>query len=571
MSSNEDTGPKSPPPWAGATDDRRAQMFPILTPEQITELTPFGIESRFASGETLWSIGDRDRDFYVVLEGTVEIVHRDPFGRDTVITTYGPGSYSGETAMLTGRGAMVAGRAGTQLRALAVPAAKLRELMVTHARLGEVIMRSFILRRMRLLADHSSDLLVIGSRHAASTQHLLQFLTRNGHPYTFTDLETAGDLSALLHGFEVRVEDTPLVITSNGEPLRNPSLRAVADRLGLSLRRDQQEVYDAAIVGAGPAGLASAVYAASEGLEVIVLDPVAPGGQAGTSSKIENYLGFPTGISGQALAARALIQAQKFGAKILIPAALARLHCGNPFHELELDNGERIRARTVVVASGAKYRKPPVEWIEKFEGAGIYYSATFLESQYCRDEEVAVIGGANSAGQAAVYLAEGARKVYLLVRSQGLAATMSQYLIRRIETTPNIELLNWSEVTALEGDAALEAVRWRDVKTGIETRKALKHLFVFIGATPNTDFLPPTVLTDAKGFICTGAEVTRNDHAGLWRLERAPFPLETSCPGVFAAGDVRATSTKRVASAVGEGSVSVQYVHQFLAAHGGSA
>ena len=570
MSENENAAPQSPPPWAGATDDRRAQMFPILTSEQIGEIAPFGTERRFAAGELLWSIGERGRDFHVVLEGTVEIVRRDSFGRESVITTHGPGSYSGETVMLTDRGAVVAGRAEGAVRALAVPSAKLRELMLTHARLGEIIMRSFILRRMRLFADHASDLLVIGSRHAATTLHLLEFLTRNSYPHTFVDLETAVDISALLHGFEVRTEDTPIVITSTGEPLRNPSLRAVADRLGLSYEPAQQAVYDAAVIGAGPAGLVSAVYAASEGLDVIVLDPVAPGGQAGTSSKIENYLGFPTGISGQALAGRAYIQAQKFGAKIMIPAALARLDCGNPSHQLTLDNGERIRARTVVIASGAKYRKPPLEGLEKFEGVSVYYSATHLEAQYCRNDEVVVIGGGNSAGQAAVYLAESAKKVYVLVRSQGLAATMSQYLIRRIETMPNIEFHNWSEVISLEGGATIEGIRWRHAKKGVETSRPVKHLFVFIGATPNTDFLPPSVLTDAKGFICTGAEVTRHDNAGLWPLERAPFPLETSCPGVFAVGDARATSTKRVASAVGEGSTAVQYIHQFLAMRGAS-
>ncbi|HSG64668.1 MAG TPA: FAD-dependent oxidoreductase, partial [Gammaproteobacteria bacterium] len=472
--------------------------------------------------------------------------------------------YAGETVMLSGRAAMVAGRAGARLKALVLPIDRLRELIVTHAELGEIIIRSFILRRVRLIAAQASDTLVAGSRHTPATQQLLEFLTRNGHPYTFLCLDAARDMSEVLQRFEFGPEDTPIVLTSSGEPLRNPSLREVADRLGLSLQWDRQTVYDLAVVGAGPAGLASAVYAASEGLDVVVLDPVAPGGQAGTSSRIENYLGFPTGISGQALAGRAFIQAQKFGAKIMVPAALKRLHCGNPYHELELDGGERLRSRSVVIASGAKYRKPPLRELERFEGAGVYYGATFLEAQLCRDDEVAVIGGGNSAGQAAVFLSGTAKKVYVLVRSEGLAASMSKYLIRRIETTPNIELLTRSEVVALHGESTLESIRWRDNADGAETDCPVQHLFVFIGATPNSDFLPEAVLTDSNGFICTGSEVVSNGAA--WPLERAPFPLETSCPGIFAAGDVRATSTKRVASAVGEGSVAVQYVHRVLGA-----
>ena len=556
----------SPPPWGGATDDRREQIFPTLSASQIAELRPFGTERVFDEGQVLWDIGARNVDFFVVLEGALEIVRRDPFGADTVIVSHGPGRYSGETAMLTGRGSMVSGRAGTRLSVLAVPIDRLREVMLTHARLGELIMRSFILRRMRMISERSSDLLLVGSRHSAGTLQLQDFLTRNGHPYTFVDLETAKDVCALLKRCDIDPQDTPMVITSRGEPLRNPSLREVADRLGISLQWDPQTVHDVAVVGAGPAGLASAVYAASEGLDVIVLDPIAPGGQAGTSSKIENYLGFPTGISGGALAGRAFMQAQKFGAKIVIPARLTGLRCGNPYHELELEGGERIRSRTIVIASGAQYRKPALDRLPDFEGAGIYYGATYLEAQFCRDEEVAIIGGGNSAGQAAVFLSETARKVYVLVRSEGLAASMSQYLIRRIETTSNIELRSRCEIAELQGESYLESVRWRNRNTDEITTRPVKHLFIFIGAVPNTDFLPAAVATDANGFICTGAEVSMPGAEPPWTLERSPFPLETSCPGVFAAGDVRASSTKRVASAVGEGSVVVQYIHQLLAA-----
>jgi thioredoxin reductase (NADPH) len=558
--------PVSPPPWSGATDDRREQMFPTLSAAQIAELMPFGAERVFDEGQVLWNIGARNVDFFIVLEGTLEIVRRDAFGADTVIVSHGPGRYSGETAMLTGRGSMVCGRAGTHLRVLAIPIERLREVMLTHARLGELIMRSFILRRMRMISERSSDLLLVGSRHSAGTLQLQDFLTRNGHPYTFVDLETADDVCALLNRCDIRPQDTPMIITSRGDPLRNPSLREVADRLGISLQWDPQTVHDVAVVGAGPAGLASAVYAASEGLDVIVLEPIAPGGQAGTSSKIENYLGFPTGISGGALAGRAFMQAQKFGAKIVIPARLTGMSCGNPYHELELEDGERIRSRTIVIASGAQYRKPALSRLRDFEGAGIYYGATYLEAQFCRDEEVAIIGGGNSAGQAAVFLSETAKKVYVLVRSEGLAASMSRYLIRRIETTPNIELRSRCEIAELQGESYLESVCWRNRDTDEVTLRPVKHLFVFIGAVPNTAFLPAAVATDANGFVCTGAEVSTAGAEPPWTLERPPFPLETSCPGVFAAGDVRASSTKRVASAVGEGSVVVQYIHQLLAA-----
>jgi thioredoxin reductase (NADPH) len=567
-----DRSPSTPSPrigtWEGPSNEQHRQMFPALTAAQIAELAPLGTERTFAPGEMVWNIGDRSTDFYVVLAGTLEIVSRDAFGEETVIASHTAGRFSGETTMLSGRARMVAARAGSNLRALAIPVERLRELMVTNARLGEIIMRGFIRRRARMISEGTSDLLVVGSRHCAGTQQLLEFVTRNGLPYNFMDLEAARDVSDVLDRLAVNRGDLPMLITSGGPPLRNPSLREVAERLGLSLQLEEQVVYDLAVIGAGPAGLASAVYASSEGLSTIVLDRMAPGGQAGTSSNIENYLGFPTGISGHALADRAFMQAQKFGAKISVPSRLTAMRCGNPYHELELDNGDVIRSRFVIVASGAKYRKPSLTDATKLEGAGVYYGATYLESQLCRGEEVAIVGGGNSAGQAAVFLAETAKKVYVVVRADGLAASMSQYLIRRIETTPNIELMTQTEVVALEGEGSLRAIRWRDNGTGEETRRPVRSLFLFIGATPNTDFLPSDILTDSKGFVRTGAELTQPGERH-WPLERTPYPLETSCPGVFAVGDVRATSTKRVASAVGEGSVAVQYVHQLLAARGG--
>lgn len=550
---------------AASPGARDAQAYPVLTQAQIDTLRSAGSERSFTKGHILWEVGARNVDFYVVLDGELEIVRRTAFGEDTVLVVHRRGNYSGEASLLSGRAAVVGGRAGTDLEVLAIPVDDLRSIMVTNATLSELIMRSFILRRVRMISENVSDLLLVGSRHSADTMRLQDFLTRNAHPYTFFDLETAGDVCAALRRFDIHPDDTPLVITSSGEPLRNPSLRQLAARLGLSLSLDLQTVHDVAVIGAGPAGLAAAVYAASEGLDVIVLDPMAPGGQAGTSSKIENYLGFPTGISGQALAGRAFMQAQKFGAQIEIPAKLVKLHCGNPFHRLELDSGEVVRSRTVIVASGARYRKPPLARLEAFEGTGIYYGATYLESQFCRGEEIAIIGGGNSAGQAAVFLSDTASKVYILVRSEGLASSMSQYLIRRIETTDNIELVPWSEVVELEGDDSLTGIRWRDRQSGAETRRPVRHVFVFIGASPNTDFLPDSVQTDMNGFVCTGPDIFQPGMPSRWSGSRAPFPLESSCPGVFAAGDVRANSTKRVASAVGEGSVVVQYVHRLLA------
>ncbi len=561
---NRDAGKPAAAPGA----DRLADMFPVLSAAQIEEVCRFGSEREYAAGELLWDIGDRHVDFHVVLEGTLQIVRRDALGNETVLFEEGPGQFSGDIVALSGRGRMVAGRAGSKLRVIAVPPARLQELVVTHARLGEIIMRSFVLRRVRLIAEHASDLLVVGSRYSAATQQLQEFLTRNAQPYTFVDLDSDDALPAFLEHFKFSCDDIPLVITSAGEPLRNPGLRAVAERVGIAERLDEQHVHDVAVVGAGPSGLACAVYAASEGLDVIVLDAIAPGGQAGTSSKIENYLGFPTGISGQALAGRAYVQAQKFGARIDVPTRLEALACGNPYHVLTLDSGETVRSRSVVIASGARYRKPVLDKLAQFEGVGVHYGATYLEAQLCRNEEVLIIGGGNSAGQAAVFLAETAAKVRILVRGEGLAASMSQYLIRRIETTSNIELLACTEVVTLIGERELEKIRWRNTRTGAETERPIRHLFVFIGATPNTEFLPESVVTDQKGFVCTGAEIESSGNGHRWPLERPPYLLETSCPGVFAAGDVRATSTKRVASAVGEGSVAVQFVHAFLAARG---
>ena len=451
---------------------------------------------------------------------------------------------------------------------MAISRQALRELVITRADLSEIVMRSFILRRMRLIANHLGGVTLIGSRYCADTLHLVEFLTRNGHPHTFLDLERATDVADLLERFHVRADEVPVVLCDDGTILRSPSLRELAERLGLAPRLEAAKVYDVAVVGAGPAGLAAAVYAASEGLSVLVIEPTAPGGQAGTSSKIENYLGFPTGVSGQALAGRAFTQAQKFGADIAVPRRLERFACGQPYHELELDGGELVHARAVVLASGARYRKPPLPDLERFEGAGVYYAATHLEGRLCREQDVVVVGGGNSAGQAAVFLSGHARRVFVLVRAPDLGATMSRYLIRRIEGTPNIELRTRTQVVALEGGQHLERMRWRDDRSGAEEVREARHLFLFIGAQPNADWADGRLARDRGGFLKTGPDLAAEDLAQAgWPLERRPFLLETSCPGVFAAGDVRSGSVKRVASAVGEGSVCVQYLHHVLGGH----
>ena len=425
-------------------------------------------------------------------------------------------------------------------------------------------MRAFILRRVELVAAGMGDVVLIGSRHSADTLRIKEFLMRNGHPYSYIDLERDPDVEHLLDNFHISAGEIPVVICRGQLVLRNPSNRQVADLLGFNEAIDQTQMRDLIIVGAGPSGLAAAVYGASEGLEVLVLESNSPGGQAGSSSRIENYLGFPTGISGQELAARAYNQAEKFGAQILIARA-TRLNCNSKPYVVEVDNGARIPTHAIVIATGAEYRKPPLEHLSRFEGAGVYYGATFVEAQLCDGEEVIVVGGGNSAGQAAGFLWQKAKRVHMLVRSAGLADTMSRYLIRRIEETPTIVLRRHTEIVALEGSDHLESVRWRNNQTGQTEEHNISHLFVMVGAAPNTRWLDGCIALDAKGFIKTGADLSPDDlNAARWPLARPPYLLETSVPGVLAVGDVRGGSIKRVASAVGEGSIAISFVHQLL-------
>jgi thioredoxin reductase (NADPH) len=437
----------------------------------------------------------------------------------------------------------------------------------TNTSVSEILMLAFIYRRVELVAHGLGDVVLIGSLHSAATLRIREFLTRNGHPFAYVDLDRDPDVQDLLDHFQISAADIPVLICRGDVVLRNPGNQKIADCLGFNQGIDPTHVRDVVIVGAGPAGLAAAVYGASEGLDVLVIESSSPGGQAGSSSRIENYLGFPTGISGQELAGRAYAQAQKFGAEVLVARGAAALTCDRKPYSIETEAGQRVPARTVIIATGAQYRKPALDNLSRFEGAGVYYSATFMEAQLCTGEEVIVVGGGNSAGQAAVFLAQTTKRVHMLVRSNGLADTMSRYLIRRIEDIATIEVRTNTEIVALDGTGSLERVTWRDNRTGQTTTHDIRHVFLMMGALPNSRWLNGCVAVDAKGFIKTGPDLSKDDLAAAqWPLRRSPHLLETSLPGVFAVGDVRGRNIKRVASAVGEGSIAVAFVHQALAA-----
>jgi thioredoxin reductase (NADPH) len=540
------------------------QMFPTLTPAQLARVAGHGRVRAVEQSETLVEAGQQVVPFIVVRRGTIEIVR--PYGEsETHIFTLGPGQFNGEINMISGRRTLVSARALETSEIVEMDREQLLAVVQTDSELSEILMRAFILRRVSLIAGGLGDAVLVGSNNCAATLRVKEFLSRNGHPYQYIDLDRDAEAQNLLDRFKISAADVPVLICRGDTVLRSPSNRQIAECLGFNEAIDQTQVHDVAIIGAGPAGLAAAVYAASEGLDVLLIESHAPGGQAGSSSKIENYLGFPTGISGQALMARAATQALKFGAKMIIAQGAQKLACQKTPYSVEIDGDVRIPARTVIIATGAEYRKPSLEHLEKFEGAGVYYGATFMEAQLCAGEEIVIIGGGNSAGQAAVFLAQTARRVYILVRSDGLAESMSRYLIRRIEESPNIDLRTHTEVVALEGGNHLETVRWRNRQTGDTETNGIRHVFVMTGAVPSTGWLNGCVALDAKGFIKTGPDLTDEDldHAH-WQLARAPHLLETALPGVFVVGDVRANNIKRVASAVGEGSIAVAFVHQVL-------
>jgi thioredoxin reductase (NADPH) len=543
---------------------RPDRVFPTLTPEQVARMATHGRRRATTRGEVLVEVGDKAVPVFVVISGELQAV-RPTDRAETLIVSHRARQFSGEASMLTGRRALGRVRVSESGEVIQFDREQLLALIQTDAELSEILMRAFILRRLELIAHDLGDVVVIGSPHSPGTLRVKEFLTRNGHPFHYVDLDRDREAQDLLDRFHVEVADIPVVISRGDAVMRNPTNSQIADYLGLNEDIDESRVSDLVIVGAGPAGLAAAVYGASEGLEVLVLESNVPGGQAGSSSRIENYLGFPTGISGLDLTSRAYAQALKFGAHVMIAKGVTRLGCDGQRYTVEIEGGSRIQSRAVIIATGAEYRKPDLANLATFEGAGVYYGATSMEAQLCVGEDVLIIGGGNSAGQAAVFLASTARRVHVLVRGPSLAETMSRYLIRRIEENPAIVLRTSTQLVALEGDGTLARVQWRDELTGdIETHE-IKHVFLMTGAVPNTGWLDGCLALDDKGFVKTGPDLSSDDLTNAkWPLARPPYLLETSRPRIFAVGDVRGGNVKRVASAVGEGSIAVAFVHQVL-------
>ena len=557
--------PAAPPTPAQAA--RAAEAFPRLTPAQIARIEPHGRHRKVEPGEIVGEAGQLVTHIFLVVSGRLDLV-RPPRWVGEDVPTFGAGMFTGERSILAGGRFLARIQASTPCDVIEVPREELLQLIQTDSELSDIFLRAFILRRLQLIDQGLGDVLLLGSNHCQGSLHIREFLTRNGHPYKFVDLDTDADSQAMLDQFQVKAGDVPVVICRGTLVLRNPTIQQVADCLGLNPKIDRTAVCDLVIIGAGPAGLGAAVYAASEGLNVVMIEGNAPGGQAGTSSRIENYLGFPLGISGQELAARAYDQAQKFGAKILIARKVARLDCSTKPYRVQCSEatGDPLLTRAIIIASGVEYRRLAVENLSRFDGAGVYYAATRMEAQLCADEEIAIVGGANSAGQAAMFLAETAKRVHMLIRGDGLAQTMSRYLISRIEAHPAIELHTRTEIVGLEGNGHLEQIAWRTGRGGAVEKQKIRHVFTMTGAEPSTKWLAGCLALDAKGFIKTGAALTADDLAtAKWPLRRPPYLLETSLPGVLAVGDVRSGSTKRVASAVGEGSIAVASVHQILA------
>lgn len=548
-----------------AADARLEHIFPTLTAEQLARVAAHGRVRPVRAGEVLAEAGMLAAPLFAVIAGRLEIVRLGEAG-EQIITSPGPGQFTGETNVLSGRPSLGTIRVAEDGEVVELDRPALLALVQTDAELSEILLRAFLLRRVELIARGMGDAVLLGSVHCSGTLRIKEFLVRNGHPYTFVDLDEDEGVAEMLDRFHIAYEDVPVVIVRGERVLRNPPIAEIADALGFNEIIDSTHLRDLVIVGAGPSGLAAAVYGASEGLDVLVLENSAPGGQAGASSRIENYLGFPTGITGQELAGRAYAQAQKFGAELMVARGAAKLACDRKPYAVVMEDGTKIPARTVILATGAEYRRPPCEHLVAFEGAGVYYGATFIEAQVCRGEEVVVIGGGNSAGQAAVFLAQTARRVHILVRSGALAASMSRYLIRRIEDNPTIVLHTHTELSDCDGEDHLESLSWRNSRTGAEETHPIRHLFVMTGADPCTRWLDGCVAIDEKGFIRTGSDLTEDDlRDAEWPLARRPHLLETSLPGVFAVGDVRGGNVKRVASAVGEGSIAVSFVHQVLA------
>jgi thioredoxin reductase (NADPH) len=539
------------------------QIFPKLTAKQIARIQERGHTRSVKAGEVLVEQGDNKVSFFVIVSGEIEILR--PSGTvETLITVHGPGQFTGEVNMLSGRRALFRARVTKSGNVIEMNRQLMMTLLQSDPEIGDILMRAFILRRVELVAAGVGDVVLIGSPNSARTFQIKEFLMRNGHPYNYIDLERDAEVQHLLDNYHIDANEIPVLICQGKLVLRNPTNQEIANCLGFNEPINQTTVRDLVIIGAGPSGLAAAVYGASEGLDVLVLETSLPGGQAGSSSRIENYLGFPTGVSGQELANRAYTQAQKFGADILITKGV-RLSCGGKPYIVENESGARIPTRTIIIATGAEYRKPELQNLERFEGMGVYYGATFLESQFCKGEEIVVIGGGNSAGQAAVFLADSARRVHMLVRSAGLAESMSRYLIRRIEDNSKIALHTNTEIVSLNGDHHLQAVQWQNRKTKEIKKYQISNVFVMAGASPNTAWLDGCVKLDPNGFIKTGSELLPEQLNMMnWSIARQPYPFETNLPGIFAVGDVRSGSIKRVASVVGEGSIAISFVHKVL-------
>jgi thioredoxin reductase (NADPH) len=547
------TAPNIDDPYA-----RSGQIYPVMPAEMIARVRVHGVEEKVSAGTTLFARGDRHADFFLVIAGEVGIFHAgEADDEERLLTVHRHGQFTGELDHVSARALLVTARALTAARVVRVASADFRKLLSGEPDVGELVMRAFILRRMGFLHHGEAGITLIGPAGSPDTQRLERFAIRNGYPLRLMD--TASDPLAIdmLAELGLELRDLPAVVAPDRSIMRNPGTAELADRLGLTERFDPNERWDLAVVGAGPAGLAAATYAASEGLRTVVIEALAPGGQAGTSSRIENYLGFPTGISGQALAGRAQVQAQKFGARIAVSRMVTSLDCSTHPFRLELEDGQAVSANAVVIATGARYRRLAVPDYERFEGAGIQYAATAMEAALCQGQEVVIVGGGNSAGQAAVFLSRQVGHVHILVRKEGLAATMSDYLIQRIALSSRITLHPFSEVSALAGGHVLEEVEWRDVRSNETTRIRCGALFVMIGAEPNTDWLRDCLPLDENGFVITG----RDDEGNA-----LPSPYATCKPGIYAVGDVRAGSVKRVASGVGEGSVVVQSIHGYLEA-----
>jgi len=552
-----------PRPPAPDLSNRRHQIFPPLSGEQLARIERYGHRARFAAGDYLIRQGERHVRCYVILSGEVELLRRWPLGEHS-LGLHGRGMFTGDTWTLVGRAASASFKAVSKGEVITLSEDELRALVIGDAELGELMMRAFILRRVAFFNEKEAGLIVLGAQNSASTLKVRKFLQRNLQPATYFDTVADEKTAGIMEQFGIRSDELPAVITHLGVVLKQPTAREVANAIGISPDKLDGRQFDVVVVGAGPAGLAAAVYAASEGLTVAVLDGKAPGGQAGASSRIENYFGFPTGISGQALAGRGLTQARKFGAEVAVPFEVEAIECpattGGRF-TLHLDQGEKVHGRSLVIATGARYRKPDLPELGEYEGRGVYYSASYMEAQFCHKEEVVVVGGGNSAGQAAVFLAAHTRHVHILVRSEGLAASMSHYLIQRIEATPNITLHTRSQIVELCGEDKLEFIRCRMDGGSEVVEKPIRHVFLFLGADPCTSWLNDCVALDDRQFVLTGWQIP----PGRWPLERRPHPLETSRPGVFAVGDVRSGSVKRVAAAVGEGSAAIQSLHVVLA------